>query len=159
MKNIKTSKIIRLINKNDRPEWLAMRRALWPDCPPAKHRKEMDEILADDNEQPAWVAESSAGELAGFLEASVRNYADGAGRQNVGYLEGLYVKPKYRRQGVARELIMAAEEWAVRRGFSHMGSDTWVGNTRSYMVHQAMGYKEVGRDVHYVKKLKIKSNK
>jgi len=152
----KTDIKIRLIKKTDLTEWLAMRQALWPDCPPKKHREEMAEILADRRNEPAWVAETLSGELVGFLEVSVRNYADGAGRQNVGYLEGWFVKPKFRKQGVGRALVKTAEEWAVRRRFSHMGSDTWVGNTRSYKVHQAMGYKEVGRDVHFVKKLKTK---
>ncbi len=150
---------IRPVKKTDIIKWLAMRRALWPDCPPKKHREEMAEILADRRNEPAWVAESLSGELMGFLEVSVRNYADGAGRQNVGYLEGWFVRPKYRKQGVGRALIKTAEEWAVDRGFTHMGSDTWVGNTRSYKVHQAMRYKEVGRDVHFVKKLKIKNKR
>ncbi|MBU1357021.1 MAG: GNAT family N-acetyltransferase [Candidatus Edwardsbacteria bacterium] len=148
---------IRLVKKTDSNDWLAMRRALWPDCPPKKHREEMAEILADKKDQPAWVAESLSGEPAGFLEAAVRNYADGAGRQDVGYLEGWYVKPKFRKMGVGRALVKAAEEWAVGRGFSHMGSDTWVGNMGSYKAHQAMGYKDVGRDIHFVKKLKTKS--
>jgi len=146
--------IIRLARKTDLAEWLAMRRALWPDCPLKKHRKEMAEILADKRDQPAWVAESPGGELAGFLEASVRNYADGAGRQDVGYLEGWYAKPKFRKMGVGRALVKAAEEWAVGRGFSHMGSDTWVGNRNSYRAHKAMGYRDVGRDVHFVKRLR-----
>lgn len=148
---------IRLVKKSDLNEWLAMRRALWPKCPPRKHREEMAEILADRRDQSAWVAESLGGEPVGFLEVSVRNYADGAGREDVGYLEGWYVKPKFRKLGVGRALVKAAEEWAVGRGFSHMGSDTWVGNRNSYKVHKSMGYREVGRDVHFVKKLKTKS--
>lgn len=150
---------IRPIKKTDIIEWLVMRRALWPDCPLKKHQEEMAEILADKKDQPAWVAETISGELVGFLEVSIRNYADGAGRQNVGYLEGWYVKPKYRKQGAGRALVKTAEEWAVCRGFTHMGSDTWVGNIGSYKAHQAMGYKEVGRDVHFVKKLKTKGKK
>jgi aminoglycoside 6'-N-acetyltransferase I len=147
--------IIRPVKKTDTIEWLAMRRALWPDCPPKKHREEMAEILADRRNEPAWVAETVSGELVGFLEVSVRNYADGAGRQNVGYLEGWYVKPRYRKQGAGRALVKTAEEWAVCRGFTHMGSDTWLGNDGSCRIHEAMGYREVGRDVHFVKKLKI----
>lgn len=147
---------IRLVQKTDINEWLAMRQALWPDCPLKKHRKEMVEILSDKRDQPAWVAETLDGELAGFLEASVRNYADGAGRQNVGYLEGWYVKPKNRKQGVGRALVKEAEEWAVVRGLSHIGSDTWVGNRTSYRAHQAMGYRDVGRDIHFVKRLRMK---
>jgi len=113
----------------------------------------MSGIIADRRNQPAWVAESENGELAGFLEASVRNYADGAGRTNVGYLEGWFVRPKFRNRGVGRALVRAAEDWARKRGFTHMGSDTWLGNRRSHRAHLAMGYREVGRDVHYVKRL------
>jgi aminoglycoside 6'-N-acetyltransferase I len=157
--NNKSKIRIRPVGKADLLEWLVMRRALWPDCPTKKHREEIAEILADRNDQPAWVAESPDGDLMGFLEASVRNYADGAGRQNVGYLEGWYVKPKYRKQGVGRVLVNEAEDWAVSRGFSHVGSDTWVGNMSSYRAHKAMGYREAGRDVHFVKKIKTKSKK
>lgn len=145
--------IIRLARKTNLAEWLAMRRALWPDCPPQKHREEMTEILADRKDQLAWVAQAPDGGLAGFLEASVRNYADGAGRENVGYLEGWYVKPSFRGLGVGKALVKAAEAWARTRGFRYMGSDTWLGNKASHRAHLALGYREVGRDIHYVKRL------
>ncbi len=147
------SVIIRPASGADVAQWLSLRRALWPKCPLRDHKKEMAEILKDAKNQPAWVAETISGELVGFLEVSVRNYADGAGRQNVGYLEGWYVKPRYRKKGAGRTLVKIAEEWAVRRGFTHMGSDTWLGNHQSHRAHLALGYREVGRDVHYVKKL------
>lgn len=144
---------IRRAKKTDTLQWLAMRRTLWPKCSLKDHREEMTEILGDTRSQPAWVAEMDKGVLAGFLEASVRNYADGAGRKNVGYLEGWYVKPAFRKRGVGKALVKAAEAWARKRGFSHVGSDTWVGNRTSHRAHLAMGYREVGRDIHYIKKL------
>lgn len=131
-----------------------MRRALWPKCSIRDHRKEIGEILRDKRDQPAWVAEMANGVLAGFLEASVRNYADGAGRTNVGYLEGWYVRPAYRNKGIGKALVRAAEVWARKRGFNHMGSDTWLRNHGSHRAHLAMGYREVGRDIHYVKSLR-----
>jgi aminoglycoside 6'-N-acetyltransferase I len=130
-----------------------MRKALWPRCPLRDHKKEMADILGDARSQPVWVAEAADGKLAGFLEASVRNYADGAGRENVGYLEGWYVRPACRNKGIGKALVRTAEEWARKRGFSHMGSDTWLRNRGSHRAHLAMGYREVGRDIHYVKKL------
>lgn len=145
--------MIRRVKKTDMPKWLSMRRALWPKCPLKDHKKEINEILDDAGHQPAWVAEDGNGDIIGFLEASVRNYADGAGRANVGYLEGWYVRPVYREKGIGKALVKAAEEWARGRGFSHMGSDTWIGNMGSHRAHLAMGYREVGRDIHYVKKL------
>lgn len=144
---------IRRVRRTDLPQWLSMRRSLWPGCPLKKHQKEMAAILGDTKDQPVWVAAVRQGMLAGFLEGSVRNYADGAGRQDVGYLEGLYVRPAFRKLGIGRALIQAAEEWARKRGFGHMGSDTWVGNRSSHQAHLAMGYREVGRDVHYIKKI------
>lgn len=146
--------LIRRARKTDVPQWLSMRRALWPDCPLRDHKKEIAEFFLDRRSQPVWVAEAANGELAGFLEASVRNYADGAGRGNVGYLEGWYVGPEHRKRGVGRSLVLAAEVWARARGFRHMGSDTWIGNKGSHRAHLAMGYREAGRDVHYVKRLR-----
>ncbi len=134
-----------------------MRRTLWPKCTLKDHRREIAEILGDPRGQPAWVAEDGDGGIIGFLETSVRNYADGVGRENVGYLEGWYVKPKWRKRGIGQGLVRAAERWAVRRGFSHMGSDTWIGNKGSHRAHLAMGYREAGRDIHYVKRLRPKN--
>ena len=146
--------IIRRVQKTDMPQWLAMRRALWPECPLREQKREIAEFFNDTKDQPVWVAEAANGELAGFLEVSVRNYAEGAGREDVGYLEGLYVTPKYRRRGIGHQLVKAAEQWAKMRGFNCMASDTDLDNAASLRAHLAMGYKEVERDIHFVKRLK-----
>jgi GNAT superfamily N-acetyltransferase len=53
----------------------------------------------------------------------------------VGYIEGWYVAPKYRRRKVGTKLVAAAEEWArdqgcVRNGFRHLAGclcvSTWL---------------------------------
>ncbi len=46
---------IRRASQGDRPEWLRMRAALWPDETHAKHREEMDEYLRK-NAAVAYVA-------------------------------------------------------------------------------------------------------
>lgn len=150
---------IRRAKKDDLSQWLSMRRALWPKCSLKDHRKEIAEILGDTRDQPVWVAKTDNGGLSGFLEASVRNYADGAGRRKVGYLEGWFVRPSFRKKGVGKALVKAAERWARKRGFSHMGSDTWLGNRASHWAHLAMGYREVGRDIHYIKRIGTGSTK
>lgn len=127
----------------------------------------------DARNQPVWVAESDNGKLAGILEASVRNYADGAGRTNVGYLEGWYVRPPFRKKGVGKALVRAAEEWARGRATSTWartpGSSTKPATGRTHSKAKAkmptsgqalaMGYREVGRDVHYIKRLRTVSSK
>lgn len=120
------------------------------------HRHEMKEMLSDSRNQPVWVAGAANGELVGFLEASVRNHAEGVGREAVGYLEGWYVKPEFRRRGVGRALVTAAEDWARRRGFTHMGSDTELDNEASLKSHLAMGYREVERGINFIKRFKTR---
>jgi aminoglycoside 6'-N-acetyltransferase I len=146
--------VIRRMRKTDIPRWLEMRWALWPECPLREHRREIAEFFNDTKDQPVWMAEAANAELAGFLEVSVRNYAEGAGRKSVGYLEGWYVKPGFRKHGIGHALVKAAEYWATRRGFTHMASDTELDNEISLKSHLAMGYREVERGIHFVKRLK-----
>ena len=52
-----------------------MRRALWDDCPDDQQVREMEEILDSDTEE-VFVAERPGGGLCGFVEASIRPWAD-----------------------------------------------------------------------------------
>ena len=149
----------------DRDEWVRMRRALWPTCPDEEHLAEIGLFLqgGHDNspascryavgEIAAWVAERPAGGLCGFLEASIRPYAEGSEAQPVGYIEGWYVDPDMRKRGVGRALVLAAEEWARSLGCRQMASDTHIDNGVSIEAHGALGYREVGRVVHFSKDL------
>jgi aminoglycoside 6'-N-acetyltransferase I len=100
------------------------------------------------------VAEASAGTLAGFLELGLRSHADGCDPSRpVGYIEGWYVSENYRHQGIGRELLAAAEDWARGQGCVEVASDTWIDNEVSQRVHKALGYEVVDRCVHYRKTL------
>ena len=63
------------------------------------------------------------------------------------------MQPSYRRSGVGRQLIEAAEHWATSRGCTEMGSDVELWNEVSQMAHHALGYSEATRLVCYAKKL------
>jgi aminoglycoside 6'-N-acetyltransferase I len=71
----------------------------------------------------------------------------------VGYLEGWYVSPDWRRRGVGGRLIAAAEAWARRQGCREMASDTWIDNVDGQSAHEALGYEVVDRCVNYRKLL------
>ncbi len=141
---------IRPLEPTDYDEWSRMRLALWPDQEPADLRHEMEEILADPR-QPVFVAERPDGRLGGFLEASIHIDTYGCDTKPVGYIEGWYVDADLRRTGVGGELMAAAETWAAAQGYQEMASDCEIDNLISLQAHQALGYEEVERLIHFRK--------
>lgn len=127
-----------------------MRQALWPDATVRTHRREIDRFFAGTAREPLAVfvaeAESARGatELVGFVELSLRAYAQGCETSPVGYVEGWFVAPEWRRQGLGTALLRAGERWARARGCREMASDTEPGNRRSRHAHRAAGYDETG---------------
>src|SRR5262245_58189321 len=101
---------IRLATIEDADAWLAMRAALWPEAGVEDLRPEVAAFFGGRME-PAmlhrvFVAEANNGALV--LELSLRPYADGCHGSPVPYLEGWYVEPEARRQGVGGALVKAA---------------------------------------------------
>lgn len=142
---------IRRAGPADKAEWLRMRLALWPD-EDVDSLRELDAMLADPL-SPVFLAIRADGRLGGFIEAGMRNYADGCDTGPVGYIEGWYIDPDLRRQGVGAALVQAAEDWARNQGLSEMGSDTWQDNEVSIRAHLKLGYEEKERLVHFGKRL------
>jgi len=103
--------------------------------------------------QAVFVAVRPEGGLGGFLEASLRTYAEGCDSSPVGYIEGWYVDPDLRRQGVGRALLRAAEAWARAQGCQEMASDCRLDNEASWRAHLALGYEEAERLIHFRKRL------
>lgn len=144
--------IIRRATYDDKPAWLQMRHGLWPDAPLEYLDYDLDEILADP-EQAVFVAARADGSLVAFIEASLRDYAEGCETEPVGYIEAWYVDANVRGQKLGREMVRAAEAWAREQGCTEMASDTWLDNDVSIEAHKKMGYEEVERLVHFLKKL------
>ena len=99
-----------------------------------------------------FVCERPNGDLAGFLELSVRNYAEGCAG-DVPYVESWYVDPDVRGLGIGKRLIEAAETWAHAAGYEELASDATLDNVASHRAHGAVGFKEVERTVHFRKKV------
>jgi aminoglycoside 6'-N-acetyltransferase I len=121
---------------------------LWPD---ADSLEEITQLL-EDTEAEIFVAEND-GELVGFAEAALRKYADGCESSPVGYLEGWYVRPEYRKHGVGRQLVEAVEDWAKEKGCTELASDTELHNLLSQQAHAKLGFEEVERIVQFRKAL------
>ena len=141
--------IVRAASVADFPAWAAMRRRLWPD----EDSDALERELALAPGQLGLVAEAE-GRLVGFAEASIRNYAEGAPAGPAAYLEGIWVEPDHRRQGVARALLAAVERWAREQGLGHIGSDALLDNEVSHRWHAAAGFAEVERLVVFGKPLR-----
>lgn len=143
---------IRPLRSSDRAAWFALRTALWPDCLQPDNERDAGIFSTNPHRYAVFVCDS-AGTLSGFLEASLRDYADGCSTSPVGYVEGWYVTPAHRRMGIGRALVAAAEDWARSRGCTEMASDTHLHNTGSQQAHQRLGYSEVERLVLFRKSL------
>ena len=103
---------VRPVTRQDAAAWLAMRTALWPDDEAASHEQEIENFFAGRLRMPLQVLVAVAdAAVVGFVELSIRAYAEGCTTDRVAFLEGWYVVPGFRRQGVGRALVEAAESW------------------------------------------------
>jgi aminoglycoside 6'-N-acetyltransferase I len=144
---------IRHVVPSDYPEWLRLRNLLWPGAPD-DHEREIAEFFTKPSPDLAtFVIDCGGTRLGGFLEAQVRNYAEGCSGSRIGYIEGWYVEPELRRQGLGAQLVRAAEHWARELGLSEMASDCEIDNAVSWRAHITLGYQEVERIICFRKAL------
>jgi aminoglycoside 6'-N-acetyltransferase I len=140
---------VRPVTREDKPGWLSMRRALWPDATDLED--EIDHLFERVAFQ-AWVATDGPA-IVGFAEASIRPFANGCDSAPVAFLEGIGVLESHQQQGVGRALVAAVEGWAKAQGIFELGSDTWLDDLRSQEVHAHWGFEETERVVYFRKKL------
>lgn len=145
--------IVRQIEAADRAIWAEMRAALWPGEPLRAHMSATDALL---NDPDVWalIAEATDGTAIGFAEIALRKYANGCQSQPVPFLEGVWVKPAFRRRGVGAWLIARAGEVLAARGFRELGSDTPIDNVASQSAHRGWGFSETERVVYFRKLLR-----
>jgi aminoglycoside 6'-N-acetyltransferase I len=144
---------VRQVTARDKSEWLRMHFALWPHGSLEEHEAEIEGMFVNNAKDAVLVCEREGGGLQGFIEVSIRSYAEGCSTDRVGYLEGWYVDEDARLQGVGRALVEAAERWAISQGCLEMASDTEIENLISQKAHAQLGYEEVERIVCFRKPL------
>lgn len=136
----------------EQPGWLALRQALWPHCTRAQHLSEMSSFMAEPQRYAQFVAYSGARDPVGLVEASVRtDYVNGAESSPVAFLEGIYVVPQARRQGIAASMVCTVCGWAQGAGCRELASDALLENAVSHAVHRALGFEETERVVFFRK--------
>jgi aminoglycoside 6'-N-acetyltransferase I len=137
----------------DLAEWFRLRKLLWDVGDDQEHKTEMLDILDHPDSQLILFAETNEGRLIGFLEASIRPFVEDCRTDHVGYLEGWFVEPEFRKHGVGGMLVKNAEQWARQHGCTEMASDAEIDNEGSIAAHNKLGYKETSRLVHLRKDL------
>jgi aminoglycoside 6'-N-acetyltransferase I len=146
---------IRPVHPPDAADWVRLRHALWPDGTLEEHERDVQRFLGGDRREPAEVlmAFDASDRAVGFVELSIRTIVDSCSTDRVGYLEGWYVVPDARRQGIGGALVAAGETWARDQGCREFASDANLDNEASHRAHTALGFVETGRSVKFRKDL------
>lgn len=131
--------------------WVRMRGRLWDDDPEdcavaytlyTRHRSESRAMNL--------VAVDATGSPLGFIESALRSdYVEGLDTSPVWYVEGVFTEEHARKKGVARKLV---RDLVKRVGATHLASDCEHDNEQSRLFHEAIGFHEVGRSIHFVKR-------
>jgi aminoglycoside 6'-N-acetyltransferase I len=130
-----------------------MRQILWPSSP-GEHSSEIDSFLSRNrNSAEVLIAIDDSDRAVGFVELSIRPYAEGCYSGRVAYLEGWFVEAACRGNGIGAALIRATEEWGRQQGCTELASDTEIANIDSAKAHRALGFSEVERIVCFRKVL------
>lgn len=140
------------IQKLDRaalPDWVALRQQLWPHHAPTSHYQDGEAILASGH-LAAFLARDAAGQAVGFADAAIRHdYVNGCANSPVAFLEGIFVLPACRRNGIARQLVAAVQAWGLEHDCMELASDAPLSNVDSQRMHARLGFEETERVVFY----------
>jgi len=137
------------LTKENENVWAEMCVALWPDL-------SVDEVLRMNHDglfKNEFLYFEGNNPVA-FLSLSLRSdYVEGSDSSPVGYIEGLYVKPEFRRKGIAESLVEHAKEWSKKFDCSELASDCVFDNDASQAFHTNVGFTEANKIICYIMQL------
>jgi len=128
----------------------AMFVEMWPDESKEDHQVYVNDVLQKDN-QHAILSKRNT-DYTGFIYLSLRSdFVPGATAYPVAYIEGIFIRPPYRKKGLATQLVQLGEKWGREHGSRQLASDVEISNVISQDFHQAMGFEEEDRVITYIK--------
>jgi aminoglycoside 6'-N-acetyltransferase I len=134
-------------NQEDFNDWLNLAQQVWPDCAIA----DLTEIIQS-SRQAGFLIRTETRQVIGLMNLSLRyDFVPDATQSPVGYVEGIYVKAEYRKQGVGTALIQYAEQWALEQGCIQIALDALLDNPASHEFYAKVGFREVERVVFFIK--------
>jgi len=107
--------------------------------------KTLNELLVDPN-VAIFVADVD-GRVVGLAEVHLRHDESSSAKvaYPYGYLQSLMVEAAFRRRGVGRQLVAAAEQWAKGRGAAEMRLETWEFAAGPLSFYESIGYATLRR--------------
>lgn len=143
--------MIRKATTDDFAQVAVMMTELWPDN---TAEEMLEELYLLDGEGSVFFLAEENDVPVGFAQCQLRHdYVEGTEHSPVGYLEGIYVRADFRKQGLATELLAACEQWAGEQGCLEFASDCELDNTDSMNFHLSCGFEEANRIICFTKKL------
>lgn len=125
---------------------------MWNDSTIKELESGFKEIINDEN-VVIFIA-SKKEEVVGFAQCGLRyDYVEGTNSSPVGYLEGIFIKEKFRKKGYAKKLLQYCEEWSKKKGCREFASDCEIINEISFMFHLSMGFSETNRIICFKKQI------
>lgn len=125
---------------------------MWDDTDVDDLKNEFSEVI--NNEKAVCFIKYHGSVPVAFAQSQLRgDYVEGTSSSPVGYLEGIYVSPHYRKMGYATELVSECISWARDNGCSEFASDCEIDNVASLNFHLAIGFEEVNRIICFRKKI------
>ena len=135
-------------------DWLSLRMEFIPELDLQQQRDFLLSFARDSYAFCAFIASDEKGQASGFAEVSLRtDYVNGCRYRPALFLEGIFVQPACRGQGVARSLCAAAEQWGRDHGCREFASDVYIDDINSLDAHAALGFEETERVVYFRKHL------
>lgn len=144
--------VIRKAASADIPAVTTLALLLWPGHDFSELTEEFTQMVLDSNTVIflAFHRETPIG----FAQCQLRrDYVEGTDSSPVGYLEGIYVVDGFRKNGIARGLLTACENWAKSKGCTEFASDCESDNLQSLQFHLNVGFREANRIICFTKKL------
>jgi GNAT superfamily N-acetyltransferase len=106
--------------------------------------------MRDSPEYGMFVAESAGGKIAGWIAMFVYRCVEADARVEV---SGLVVDSRVRSQGVGKQLLERAEQWAREKGCRTIGLRTNVIRERAHAFYERRGYTHTKTQRTYRKEL------
>lgn len=125
---------------------------LWPDHKFEEFIQEMNQLILQDDSNVFLAYHNN--EVIGFAQCQLRyDYVEGTSSSPVGYLEGVFVKEEFRKQGFAKKMVNACEKWSKDKGCHEFASDCELENEESLAMHLKLGFREANRIICFKKDL------